>query len=143
MMAMELARDLKVDGLPWRPRRGDLAMDRLNDLFVVLQDGSDAAGGVAIDTGAGQERKHFLMLTWIPRLDQVMTFLARYGPCALAAHPTGEGRRDVRWRLSLSQTADAAARTFEATDAADAAGRALHFLLAERGWQPGPALSGW
>ena len=44
-MAMELARDLKVAGLPWRPRRGDLTMDRLNDLFVVLEDGSDDVEG--------------------------------------------------------------------------------------------------
>ena len=34
-------------------------------------------------------------------------------------------------------------RVFEATDPADAAGRALHYLLAEQGWLPGPALSGW
>jgi hypothetical protein len=143
MMAMDLARELKVAGLPWNPRRGDLAMDRLNILFVVLQDGSDAAGGVAIDTGGGAERRHYLMLTWIPRLEQVMAFLARYGSCTLSPRPAGEGRKDVRWRLALPETEDAPGPTFEATDAADAAGRALHFLLAERGWRPGPALSGW
>ena len=87
---MELARELKVAGLPWKPRRGDLTMDRLNDLFVVLQDGSDGAGGVVIDTGAGQEHKHFLMLTWIPRLEQALAFLARYGPCSLTARPAGD-----------------------------------------------------
>jgi hypothetical protein len=173
MMAMELARELKVAGLPWKPRRGDLTMDRLNDLFVVLQDGSDGAGGVVIDTGAGQEHKHFLMLTWIPRLEQALTFLARYGPCSLTARPAGDPdaadgaaataataatavtarsrRTDVRWRVTLPPAAaDGAAgaapttgRVFEATDPADAAGRALHYLLAEQGWLPGPALSGW
>jgi hypothetical protein len=162
MMAMELARELKVAGLPWKPRRGDLTMDRLNDLFVVLRDGSDAAGGVVIDTGAGQEHKHFLMLTWIPRLEQALAFLARYGPCALTSGAAGapgapgapgaaagRGRSSVvRWRLTLPQAggdgaAPAPGRVFEATDPADAAGRALHYLLAEVGWQPGPALSGW
>ena len=156
---MELARELKVAGLPWKPRRGDLTMDRLNDLFVVLKDGSDAAGGVVIDTGAGQEHKHFLMLTWIPRLEQALAFLARYGSCALTSRPAGDppapgarGRSTVvRWRLTLPEPGAAGAagaepapgRSFEATDPADAAGRALHYLLAERGWQPGPALSGW
>jgi hypothetical protein len=139
-------------------------MDRLNDLFVVLQDGSDGAGGVVIDTGAGQEHKHFLMLTWIPRLEQALAFLARYGPCSLTARPAGgpdaadgaattarSRRTDVRWRVTLPPAAaDGAAgaaptpgRVFEATDPADAAGRALHYLLAEQGWLPGPALSGW
>jgi hypothetical protein len=152
MMAMELARDLKVAGLPWRPRRGDLTMDRLNDLFVVLEDGSDDAGGVAIDTGAGAERRHYLMLTWIPRLEQALAFLARYGPCTLAARAAGDGRKDVRWRLEIPPPAGApvsgapaagAGRTFEASDPADAAGRALQHLLTEEGWRPGPALSGW
>jgi hypothetical protein len=156
MMAMELARDLKVAGLPWKPRRGDLTMDRLNDLFVVLQDGSDDAGGVAIDTGAGAERRHYLMLTWIPRLEQALAFLARYGPCTLSARAAGAGRKDVRWRLEVypppppsagapsnSAPAAGAGRAFEASDPADAAGRALHHLLTEEGWRPGPALSGW
>jgi hypothetical protein len=143
MMAMDLARELKVVGLPWHPRRGDLAMDRLNDLFVVLRDGSDGAGGVAIETGHGVERKNFLMLTWIPRLDQVLPFLARYGPCVLTARPAGVGRGDVRWRLVLPAEGSGEERAFEASDPADAAGRALHFLLGEVGWRPGPALSGW
>jgi hypothetical protein len=145
MMAMELARELKVAGLPWKPRRGDLAMDRLNDLFVVLQDGSDDAGGVEIDAGggAGTMRKHYLMLTWIPRLEQVLAFLARYGPCTFAVRSAGAGRRDVRWSLTLPETGDARERSFVATDPADAAGQALHHLLAEQAWRPGPALSGW
>src|SRR5215204_7687087 len=120
MMAMELARELKVAGLPWKPRRGDLTMDRLNDLFVVLRDGSDAAGGVVIDTGAGQEHTHFLMLTWIPRLEQALAFLARYGPCSLTARPAAgpdaapdgaaprSRRADVRWQVTLPPEAGAA-----------------------------------
>jgi hypothetical protein len=131
LIALDLARELKVAGLPWRPRRGDLAMDRLNDLFVVLRDGSDDAGGVLIDTPQGAERKHFLMLTWIPRLDQLLAALARYGPCSLCGLPAGEGRRDVRWRLTLSGGAATpeAAGPFEGSDPADAAGKALHHLL--------------
>jgi hypothetical protein len=143
MIAMELARELKVAGLPWHPRRGDLAMDRLNDLFVVLRDGSDDAGGVEIDTSQGPERRHYLMLTWIPRLDQLLTVLARAGPCQLAARPAGEGRKDVRWRLSLPPEVAAPAAPFEASDPADAAGRALHYLLTEAGWRPGPAPTSW
>lgn len=151
MIAMELARELKVAGLPWKPRRGDLVMDRLNDLFVVVRDGSDDAGGVEIDTGRGTERKHYLMLTWIPHLDQLLAYLARYGPCALTGESPGEGRKDVRWRLALpesgagsvGESSPGVGRAFEATDAADAAGRALHFLLAEVGWRPGPALARW
>ena len=72
-----------------------------------------------------------------------------------AGDPPAPGARGrgtvVRWRLTLPETGAAGAagaepapgRSFEATDPADAAGRALHYLLAERGWQPGPALSGW
>ncbi|MDQ3703405.1 MAG: hypothetical protein M3442_21170 [Chloroflexota bacterium] len=173
MIAMELARELKVAGLPWKPRRGDLVMDRLNDLFVVVRDGSNDDGGVEIDTGRGTERKHYLMLTWIPNLQQLLSFLARYGPCVLAGASAGVGRKDVRWRLALPLSPDFApskwrgsenaigppwdtddrlrregadqitGREFAATDASDAAGRALHYLLAEAGWHPGPALSGW
>lgn len=147
MIAMELARELKVAGLPWKPRRGDLVMDRLNDLFVVVRDGSNDDGGVEIDTGRGTERKHYLMLTWIPHLEQLLAFLARYGPCVLAGASAGAGRKDVRWRLSLPAGREGAdqiaGREFAATDASDAAGRALHYLLAEAGWHPGPALSGW
>jgi hypothetical protein len=92
------------------------------------------------------------MLTWIPRLEQALAFLARYGPCTLAARAAGDGRKDVRWRLELPPPAGApvngapaagAGRTFEASDPADAAGRALQYLLTEEGWRPGPALSGW
>ncbi|MGH2370213.1 MAG: hypothetical protein ACRDI2_18720 [Chloroflexota bacterium] len=145
MIAMDLARELKVVGLPWRPRRGDLAMDRLNDLFVVLRDGPDDAGGVEIDTGHGWEHKHYLMLTWIPRLDQLLAFLARYGSCDLSVRPAGAERKDVRWELvirSRSGGAEDEPRRFQATDAADAAGQALHYLLAAAGWRPGPALAG-
>ena len=41
------------------------------------------------------------MLTWIPRLEQALAFLARYGPCTLAPAPAGDGRKDVRWRLEI------------------------------------------
>ena len=142
MIAMELARELKVAGLPWKPRRGDLAMDRLNDLFVVLGDGTDDAGGVDIQTGSGVERKHYLMLTWIPRLDQLLAFLVRHGPFDLAARPAGEGRKDSLWQVTIYPGARGGdPRRFSATDGGDAAGQALHYLLAETGWRPGPALA--
>ena len=66
MISQELARELKVAQLPWRPRRGDLVMDRLNVPFLVLRDGTDDAGGVEIDTGEGVERKgtSVFMLSW-------------------------------------------------------------------------------
>jgi hypothetical protein len=86
------------------------------------------------------------MLTWIPRLEQALAFLARYGPCTLSARAAGAGRKDVRWRLEVyppPPPAAGAGRAFEASDPADAAGRALHHLLTEEGWRPGPALSGW
>ena len=146
MIAMDLARDLKVAGLPWQPHRGDLAMDRLNIPYIVVADGADEAGGVQIDTGRGVERKPILSLTWIPRLDQLLAFLGRSGPVDATVRPTGEGRKDVRWRVTLQWTGDVTAggepRYFEASDGADAAGRALHFLLAEAGWRPGPPLAG-
>ncbi|HXI15741.1 MAG TPA: hypothetical protein VNM48_05170 [Chloroflexota bacterium] len=66
MISLELARELKVAQLPWRPRRGDLVMDRLNIAFIVLRDGTDDAGSVEIDTAQGVERRPSLGLTWIP-----------------------------------------------------------------------------
>jgi len=145
MIAMDLARELKVAGLPWTPHRGDLAMDRLNIPYIVLRDGADDAGGVEIDTGRGVERKPSLSLTWIPRIDQLLTFLARHGRTDLLARPAGAGRKDVRWQVTIfppSPDAGPSPRHFEASDGADAAGHALHFLLAVAGWRPGPALSG-
>jgi hypothetical protein len=139
VIGLELARELKVAQLPWRPRRGDLAMDRLNIVYVVLKDGTDEEGAVEYDTGRGVERRPFLGLTWVPRLDQLAAFLARHGPFELTARPAGEGRQDTRWEVRLSADCDSP-RTFSASDPADAAGRALHYLLAESGWSPGPAL---
>ena len=132
MIAMDLARELKVAGLPWRPRRGDLAMDRLNVAFIVLSDGTDDAGGVEIDTSRGVERRPSLGLTWLPRLEHLVAALARRGPFALSARPAGEGRRDVIWRLELAVADGTPARLFEASDPADAAGLALHYLLTSR-----------
>ncbi|MBI3971692.1 MAG: hypothetical protein HY332_10430 [Chloroflexi bacterium] len=145
MIAMDLARELKVAGLPWRPRRGDLAMDRLNVAYLVLSDGTDDAGGVEIDTGRGVERRPFLGLTWLPRLDQILAVLARHGPLELTARPAGQGRRDYLWRLTLSAlpvNGSHGGRYFEATVAGDAAGLALHHLLVEVGWKPGKARNG-
>ena len=136
MISLDLAGDLKVAGLPWKPRRGDLAMDRLNDEFVVLADGVDDSGGVEIDTRGGVERRHYLMLTWIPRLDQLLAALARAGPFELAARPAGEGRRDYVWQVTLHGQ-DEGGRRFQASDPADAAGQALRYLLGERGWKAG------
>jgi hypothetical protein len=140
MIAMELARELKVAGLPWEPRRGDLAMDRLNVAYLVIATGADDAGAVAIDTGHGIERRNYLGLTWIPRLDQLAAFLARHGAVEMSAAPTGEGRRDVTWQVTVETGTGAPARSFHATDPADASGKALHYLLAEAGWHAGPPL---
>jgi hypothetical protein len=140
MINMELARELKVAGLPWRPQRGDLAMDRLNDPFVVVADGTDESGGVQIDTGRGLERRPFLGLTWIPRLDQLLAFLARHGGFDVAVRPAGDGRRDFQWRLVVTLP-DGPTKEFRASDGGNAAGLALHYLLAERGWAPGAPLS--
>src|SRR3954470_8404015 len=101
MIAMDLARDLKVAGLPWQPHRGDLAMDRLNIPYIVVADGADEAGGVQIDPGRGVERKPILSLTWIPRLDQLLAFLGRSGPVDATVRATGEGRQDDRSRGTL------------------------------------------
>jgi hypothetical protein len=138
MISMDLARELKVAQLPWQPRRGDLAMDRLNVPFLVLSDGIDDAGAVEVDTGRAVERRHFMGLTWLPHLDQLLAILARHGPFDLSARSAGEARRDVVWEVSLPSVDEAAPRRFRATNAADAAGLALHFVLAETGWRPGP-----
>ncbi len=140
MIGPELARELKVAQLPWRPMRGDLAMDRLNIVYVVLKDGTDEEGAVEYDTGRGVERRPFLGLTWVPRLDQLLAFLARHGRFELAARPAGEGRKDHVWEVSLATAGTDTQRAFRASDPADAAGQALHFLLADTGWSPGPAL---
>lgn len=140
VIALELARELKVARLPWRPRRGDLAMDRLNIVYVVTRDGTDEDGAVEYDTGRGVERRPFLGLTWIPRLDQLVAYLARHGPFDLAARPAGQGRKDTIWSVTLSSPQDGTPRSFRASDAADAAGQAMHYLLSESDWHPGPAL---
>jgi hypothetical protein len=146
MIAMDLARELKVAGLPWQPHRGDLAMDRLNIPYIVIADGADDAGGVQLDTVRGVERKPILSLTWIPRVDQMLAFLGRFGPVDVSLRPAGEGRRDLRWRVTLlipgGGAQEEAPRQFEASDGGDATGKALHFLLAECGWRPGPPLPG-
>jgi hypothetical protein len=136
MLDMDLARELKVAQLPWQPRRGDLAMDRLNVPLLVLSDGTDDAGAVEVDTGQAVERRHFMGLTWLPHLDQLLAILARHGPFDLSARPAGGARRDVVWEVSLRPVDGAAPRRFRATDACDAAGRALHYVLAETGWRP-------
>ena len=131
MISQELARELKVAQLPWRPKRGDLVMDRLNVPFLVLRDGIDDAGGVEIDTGDGVERRPFLGLTWIPRLDQLLEALARRTAFQLAMESAGEGRRDQRWTVSLSAVEDTGPRTFQATDSGEVAGLALYHVLAQ------------
>jgi hypothetical protein len=136
---MDLARELKVAQLPWHPRRGDLVMDRLNDPFIVLRDGTDDAGAVEIDTGQGVERRPFLGLTWVPRLDQLLAYIARYGAFELSVVPAGEGRKDQHWSVTVTP-AGSEPKTFRASDGGDAAGKALHFLLSEVGWRPGRAL---
>jgi hypothetical protein len=142
LITMDLARELKVAQLPWQPRRGDLAMDRLNVPFIVLADGADEAGAVLVDAGLGVERRHFLGLTWLPRLDQLYAFLARHGPFEVSAQPAGEARKDVTWRVTLAVLGGGDALQFQSTNAADAAAQALHYLLAETGWRPGPPLKG-
>lgn len=144
MISLELARELKVAQLPWRPRRGDLVMDRLNIAFIVLRDGTDDAGSVEIDTAQGVERRPSLGLTWIPRLDQLLAFLARRGPFKLSVSHVAEGSQSSMWQITLPAKAgdarSAATGSFSASDGGEAAGQALHFLLSEAAWRPGPAL---
>ena len=140
VISLELARELKVAQLPWRPRRGDLVMDRLNIAFIVLQDGTDDSGAVEIDTAQGVERRPSLGLTWIPRLDQLLTFLARHGPFHLSVRPVSEGSRSNQWQVTLSDAPAATKRAFTASDSGEAAGQALHYLLSQAAWRPGPAL---
>jgi hypothetical protein len=139
---MDLARELKVAGLPWRPQRGDLAMDRLNVPYLVVADGTDESGGVQIDTGHAVERRPLLSLTWLPRLDHLLAFLARYGPVEVAVGRAGGGRAGYHWRVAIDDGTGGARRVFEAGDGADAAGQALYYLLAQAGWRPGPPLAG-
>jgi hypothetical protein len=127
VITAELARELKVAQLPWRPRRGDVVVDRLNIPYLVLRDGADDAGGVEIDTGEGVDRRPFLGLTWLPRLDQLLEYLARRGAVRM-------DRAGPAWRIQVAE------REFLATDSGEAAGKALHYLLAETGWRPGRAL---
>ncbi len=115
MISQELARELKVAQLPWRPSRGDLVMDRLNVPFLV--------------TGEGVERRPFLGLTWIPRLDQLLEALARRTAFQLSVENAGQGRRDQRWTASVPNADEAAPRIFDATDSGEAAGLALHYVL--------------
>lgn len=140
MIGQELARELKVAQLPWRPRRGDLVMDRLNVPFIVLRDGPDDDGAVEIDTGAGVERRPFLGLTWVPRLDQLLVFIARAGHATLTASGPIEGRSGPTWTLTLRLPEHGDDRHFTASDPAHAAGLALHCLLADFGWSAGRAL---
>jgi hypothetical protein len=140
VISPELARELKVAQLPWRPLRGDLAVDRLNRPFVVLKDGTDEEGAVEYDDGQGVERRPFMGLTWLPRLDQLLAFLGRQGAFELTARPAGEGRKDTVWQVTLTPPGEDAPRTFRASDPAEAAGHALHYLLSETEWRPGPAL---
>jgi len=144
MISLELARELKVAQLPWRPRRGDLVMDRLNIAFIVLRDGTDDAGSVEIDTAQGVERRPSLGLTWIPRLDQLLAFLARRGSFKLSVSPIEEGSHSCLWQITLPAKAgdaiSASMGSFSASDGGEAAGQALHFLLSEAAWRPGPAL---
>jgi hypothetical protein len=139
VISQELARELKVAQLPWRPRRGDLVMDRLNVPYLVLRDDTDDAGGVEVDTGGGVERKPFLGLTWVPRVDQLLDVLARHGAFDLSVRAAAEGRRDREWALTLTPAGEETARTFTSTNAGQAAGLALHYVLSVRGWRPGGA----
>ena len=113
----ELGRALKVAGLPWRPRRGDRCMDRLGIYWIVLADGPAQDGGVEAHNGAVIERRHVLGLCWLPRPDDLLTALHRYGPVTL----TGA---DGRWACTVGDT------TASGGSPADAAGRALLALLA-------------
>lgn len=114
-------------------------MDRLNVPYLVVRDGTDDAGGVEVDTGGGVERKPFLGLTWVPRVDQLLDLLARHGPFDVAVRSAGEGRRDSEWVVTLTPAGEAAPRTFRSTNAGQAAGLALHHVLSECGWRPGRA----
>ena len=104
-----------------------MVVDRLNVPYMVVQDGADDAGGVQIDTGDGVDRRPFLGLTWLPRLDQLLDLLSRRGRVELA-------KEGAAWRLAVD------GRPFTATDSGEAAGKALHYLLADAGWNPGRAL---
>jgi hypothetical protein len=138
MMSMDLARDLKVLGLPWHPRRGDVCMDRLNDPFLVLADGTDEAGGVQIDIRRGVERRPILGLTWIPRLDQLSAILARAGRVVVETSPSEPGRPPRAWSVTVER--DGEPHSFLATDGAQAAALALHYLMTDAGWNPGSPL---
>ena len=139
MISQELARELKVAQLPWRPTRGDMVMDRLNVPYLVVRDGTDDAGGVEVDTGGEVQSKPFLGLTWVPRVEQLLDVLARHGPLDVTVRPAGEGRRDQEWVVTLTPVGEAAPRTFRSTNAGQAVGLALHYVLSERGWRPGRA----
>ena len=119
-----------------------LVVDRLNIPYLVLKDGTDDDGAVEIDTPQGVDRKPFLGLTWLPHLEQLLSYLSRRGAFSLDARPGGAGRTDVRWEIAFAGAADGAdsAARFSASDPAEAAGKALHHLLGEAGWRPGRAL---
>ncbi|HET7767192.1 MAG TPA: hypothetical protein VFN74_00370 [Chloroflexota bacterium] len=116
MITAELARELKVAQLPWRPRRGDMVVDRLNIPYLVLRDGTDDAGGVEIDTGEGVDRRPFLGLTWLPRVDQMLDYLGKRG--SVSIERAGGG-----WRVKVDD------KEFAATDSGEAVGKALHHVL--------------
>ena len=116
MIDGELARALKVASLPWRPRRGDLCMDRLGVYLPVLADGPNDDGAVQVHDGRVVEWRHVLGLCWLPRTDDLLPALRRYGSVSLSAD-------HGRWccRVNTIQT--------EAGSPADAAGKALLTLL--------------
>ena len=118
VITAELARELKVAQLPWRPRRGDVVVDRLNIPYLVLRDGTDDAGGVEIDTGDGVDRRPFLGLTWLPRVDQMLEHLARRG--GVSVERAGGG-----WRVTVGD------KEFAATDSGEAVGKALYHVLVQ------------
>jgi hypothetical protein len=140
VISPELARELKVAQLPWRPRRGDLVVDRLNIPYLVLKDGTDEDGAVEIDTPQGVDRRPFLGLTWLPHLEQLLSVLARHGAFQLEAMPAGQGRKDVRWQVTVHAAGAGQALSFSGSDPAETAGKALHHLLGETGWRPGRAV---
>ena len=112
----ELARALKVAGLPWRPRRGDECMDRLGIHWLVLTDGPNEEGAVQVHDGRQIEWRHVLGLCWFPRTGDLVAELIRHEPVALSS---GAGR----WSCQVGDNATAA------DTPVDAAGRALLALL--------------
>lgn len=124
MISHELARQLKVAGLAWRPRQSDVAIDRLSVELFVVRDGTDEAGGVLVETGRGREVRSELGLCWLPRLSDLLAQLARHGDVELlyrAGQPSG------RWSVAVRTGSGTVAH--RAWSAEEATGLAVLGLL--------------